>query len=109
MRSRHLARSQGVMPQASSGEMVIRASGRGAVGKGCVGQVCSPGTSVCGTGRSSTGKIGSPVSLLSRKRNPILVACATAGISRPSFLIDQRRLGGRVIIPEVVMHDLIAP
>ena len=33
----------------------------GLVGYGCVGDVHSPGTSVCGTGRSSMGQTGSPV------------------------------------------------
>src|SRR3954465_5071810 len=36
-------------------------SGGGLTGKGCVGDVHSPGTVVCGTGRSSIPKIGSPV------------------------------------------------
>ena len=36
-------------------------NGGGLVGKGCVGQLCSPGISLFGTGRSSIGHIGSPV------------------------------------------------
>ena len=36
-------------------------NGGGAVGNGCVGQDCSPGMSLFGTGRSSIGQIGSPV------------------------------------------------
>ena len=44
----------------------------------------SPGTVVCGTGRSSTSNSGSPVSRCSRKSDPILVACATAGTNSPS-------------------------
>ena len=38
-----------------------RENGAGRVGKGCVGDDCSPGTSLCGTGRSSIGQIGLPV------------------------------------------------
>ena len=38
-----------------------RANGGGAVGNGCVGQLFSPGTSLCGTGRSSIGQSGAPV------------------------------------------------
>src|SRR5690242_15054016 len=38
-----------------------RANGGGLLGKGCVGELNSPGTSDCGTGRSSTGHRGSPV------------------------------------------------
>ena len=37
------------------------ANGAGFVGKGCVGDVHSPGTSVCGTGRSTIGQTGWPV------------------------------------------------
>ena len=33
----------------------------GLVGTGCVGQLCSPSMSLFGTGRSSIGQIGSPV------------------------------------------------
>src|SRR5580693_8526149 len=42
-----------------------RAKGGGLVGKGCVGQDSSPGTSDCGTLRSSIGQRGSPVTRLS--------------------------------------------
>jgi hypothetical protein len=52
--------------------------------KGCVGEATSPGTVLRGTGRSSTGKIGSPVSRSSTKSCPVFVACSTAGTSRPS-------------------------
>src|SRR5262245_54562600 len=41
-----------------------RANGGMTVGKGCVGHDCSPGTSVCGTFRSSIGHNGSPVTRL---------------------------------------------
>src|SRR5690349_21591119 len=42
----------------------FRDNGSGLIGNGCVADVHSPGTVVCGTGRSSTPKIGSPVSRL---------------------------------------------
>ena len=48
----------------SSAVKVWRANGGATVGKGCVGQDCSPGTSLFGTGRSSIGQIGSPVTRL---------------------------------------------
>src|SRR5215216_2520630 len=105
---RHCLRSQGLSPQASSLLSVVGANGCGFVGKGCVGQLWSPGTSDWGTGRSSIGKIGSPVSRLRRKRKPILVACATAGMSLPS-LRTVIRLGWQIIIQDVVVHDLIIP
>ena len=56
---------------------------RGAEGKGWVGEVISPGTSVCGTGRSSIGKSDSPVRRSNTNRIPILVACTSAGTSSP--------------------------
>ena len=42
----------------------IFANGGGAVGNGCVGHACSPGTSLLGTGFSSIGQSGSPVTRL---------------------------------------------
>src|SRR5688572_29648543 len=54
-------------------------SGSGFTGNGCVGDVHSPGTAVCGTGRSSTPKTGDPVSRLKTNNNAILEDCATAG------------------------------
>ena len=81
--SRHHERDCSVTPNASSALISMGTSGRGSVGKGWVGHASSPGTSLAGTRRSSTGKSGSPVSRLRRNRNPILVGCASAGISRP--------------------------
>jgi hypothetical protein len=63
---------------------VLRARGAGFTGKGCVGHVDSPGTVLCGTGRSSTPKIGSPVTRSKMKTSAIFVTTATAGIVRPS-------------------------
>ena len=67
----------------SSTVNVWRANGGGLVGKGCVGQDCSPGTSLCGTGRSSIGQSGSPVTRSKTYRKPVLPACATASTLRP--------------------------
>ena len=64
--------------------MEMRASGGGFTGKGWVGWVCSPSSGLFGTGRSSTGKRGSPVSRWRTKTKPILVTWATAGTSLPS-------------------------
>ena len=82
--SRHLRRSKPSSPNASSGSSVVAVSGGGAAGNGCVGDVISPGTSVCGTGRSSIGNNDSPVRRSSTNRIPILVACTSAGTSPPS-------------------------
>ena len=45
----------------SSSSNPCRSKGGGLVGKGCVGERVSPGTSLAGTGRSSMGQTGSPV------------------------------------------------
>lgn len=60
---RQARRSQGRNPKASSAVSVAGCSGRGRVGNGCVGEIGpSSGTKpACGTGRSSTGKSGRPV------------------------------------------------
>jgi hypothetical protein len=58
----------------SSTPNVIFANGGGLVGKGCVGHACSPGTSLFGTGRSSIGHSGSPVTRLNTYRKPVLPA-----------------------------------
>src|SRR5437899_10467855 len=62
----------------------------GLVGKGCVGQVLSPLTLDCGTGRSSMGQIGFPVTLSNTKQNPCLVTCATAFIFWPFTLMSHK-------------------
>ncbi len=81
----HVARSSGVRKNGliSSAVIFCRAKGGGAVGKGCVGQACSPGTSLCGTGRSSMGQSGSPVTRSKTYRKPVLPACATASTIFP--------------------------
>ncbi len=61
----------------------LRVNGAGLMGKGCVGDVHSPAAVVCGTGRSSMPKIGSPVSRLKMKSSDIFVCCTTAGITCP--------------------------
>jgi hypothetical protein len=53
--------------------MLVRERGGGFTGTGCVGQEASPGTSLTGTGRSSTGKSGRPFLRSSKKTNPIFV------------------------------------
>ena len=53
--------SSGVKSIRSSSVTPWRSNGAGLVGNGCVGDVFSPGTSDCGTGRSSIGQTGGPV------------------------------------------------
>ncbi len=57
-------RSSGVKSIRSSSVSPYISYGAGRVGNGWVGEVFSPGTSDCGTGRSSIGHTGSPVSRL---------------------------------------------
>ena len=45
----------------SSSVMPCRSNGSGFVGNGCVGDIHSPGVSEPGTGRSTIGQTGSPV------------------------------------------------
>ncbi len=59
--------------------MRLGASGAGATGNGWVGESVSPGAAPCGTGRSTTGMTGLPVSRSSVKSRPCLVGCSTAG------------------------------
>jgi hypothetical protein len=63
-----------------------RANGGGLVGCGCVGELHSPGTSDCGTGRSSIGHKGLPVTRSKTNRKPNLVACATTSTFFPLCL-----------------------
>src|SRR5579871_794707 len=76
--SLHAAFSSGVRPHASRLRILCGLSGA-VVGYGCVGELTSPGTSLFGTLRSSTGKIGRPFTRSSRNKLPIFVVTATAG------------------------------
>ena len=67
-----------------SGENRCGLSGGVSAVKGWVPEACSPGMSLAGTGRSSTGKIGRPVSRSSTNSIPVFVACSTAGTAAPS-------------------------
>ena len=55
------AASSGVKSRRSSFDTPWRSNGGGRVGNGWVGAACSPGTVDAGTGRSSIGQTGSPV------------------------------------------------
>ena len=67
-----------------------RSNAGGFVGNGCVGEVASPGVFDCGTGRSSIGQIGSPVTRSNAKANACLVIWITALMSRPSTVRSAR-------------------
>src|SRR5579872_3724847 len=74
IRSRQVACSaSGMYGLTSFSVSACLAKGGGLLGKGCVGHACSPGTSDFGTGRSSIGHNGCPVTRSSTKRNPCLV------------------------------------
>ena len=75
MRLRQARLSNHATPHASSAVIVAwRVSAGGAVGKGWVGEGCSPGTASCGTGFSTIGKMGAPLSRSKVNRKPVLVA-----------------------------------
>src|SRR6266849_9484437 len=71
----------------SSAVNVCREKGGGFVGYGCVGHDCSPDTSLLGTGRSSIGQIGAPVTRSNPYRKPVLPAMATTSTSLPPLLM----------------------
>ena len=70
--------------------MPWRSNGAGFVGNGCVGLERSFGTSDLGTGRSSIGQIGSPVSRLKTKSIACFVGCAMAFTVRPPIRMSNR-------------------
>ena len=80
------ARSASVAPHTSSGVRRCGLSGAITAVNGSVADACSPGMSLAGTGRSSTGKIGRPVSRSSTNSMPVLVACSTAGSIAASWV-----------------------
>src|SRR5580658_7958924 len=91
MRSTASARISAVKSIKSSGILMkFRAYAGGLVGNGCVGQVFSPGTSDCGTGRSSIDHTGCPVTRSKTYRNDSLLGSATALIALPPTLILAR-------------------
>ncbi len=65
----------------------VGSSAGGRVGNGWVGDVRSPGTSLCGTSRSSMGQTGSPVTRSKTKTSPCLVSWVTASTRRPPMVI----------------------
>ena len=82
----------------------------GFTGNGCVGDVCSPGTSLFGTGRSTTSKIGLPVTRLSVNSRPALLTTMSAGTVVPvADQVDDKRRRLGVVVPDVVMHELEMP
>src|SRR5690349_14167854 len=80
----------------SSAVKACRENGGGTVGNGCVGHECSPGTSDCGTVRSSIGQIGVPVTRSNTKTKPCFVVCATTSTDLPTCLIV-RSLGAATL------------
>jgi hypothetical protein len=83
-------RSSGVKSITSSGRTPCRSTGAGRVGSGWVAAVFSPGTFDWGTGRSSMGQSGRPVTRSKTKTNPCLVTWATAFTRRPLTVTSAR-------------------
>jgi len=94
--SRAFARNSGVKSIRSSSVSPLRENGAGLVGKGCVGAACSPGTVDGGTGRSSIGHTGLPVTRSKTYRKPVLLGCITALIRLPSTVISPKVAGPTV-------------
>src|SRR5262249_4151495 len=95
-RSAHARACSGVVSAAvtrSAGVYATRASAGGFTGIGWGGKGWSPGTSLRGIGRSSTPKIGAPVSRFSRYRYPDFVVRPSAGIVRPPRTTSNRAGG----------------
>src|SRR5215510_15237063 len=86
-------RSAGVKSISSDSVTACRAYAGGFVGNGCVGDVFSPGTSLCGTGRSSIGHTGWPVTRSNTYRNASLLGTATALIALPLTVMSARSGG----------------
>lgn len=85
-------------------------NGAGFVGNGCVGYAASPGTSLAGTDRSSTGHSGFPVTRSNTNRNPSFVGAATASTRLPSCITVTRfGGGGEIVVPKPVVRDLKVP
>ena len=109
-RSRHAARCSGVGARGRPRSRRCGTSGGGALGTGCVGHARSPGTSLAGTGRSSTGNSGAPVARSSTNTKPCLVACTTASTGR-AVALEGHEHGrrGEVVVPEIVVDGLEVP
>src|SRR5882672_10744184 len=82
--------SSGVKLIKLSLEMPWLSNAGGLDGNGCVGEYHSFGTSPFGTGRSSIGQMGCPVTRSNTYRNACLVGWATALIVRPLTTMSAR-------------------
>jgi hypothetical protein len=83
-------------------------SGLGLIGNGCVGHAASPSASVGGTGRSSTPKIGSPVSD-SEEQQPGLGPCTIAGMRCRCGDVREHRRRVQIAVVDVVVRRLEMP
>ena len=80
------SRSLGVKSIRSSSLTPCSSNGGGQVGNGCVGDACSPSKSLFGTGRSSMGHSGVPVTRSKTYRKPTLLTCTTARTGLPFWI-----------------------
>ena len=91
--SRASALRDGVKSMRSSGRKPCRSKGLGQEGMGCVEALCSPGMVDGGTGVSTMGHIGVPVTRSKTYANACLVTCTTIRCSVPSSWGRSRRTG----------------
>src|SRR3989442_15895470 len=83
MRARHPARIEFFFHDAAPTESDSGTRRNAGGGNGWGGEATSPGTSLAGTGRSPTGKRGTPLGRAGMKRCPILGPPAPAGGGAP--------------------------
>ena len=89
---------------------MLRASGAGFTGNGCVGHVASPGTVLCGTGRSSIAEDRLAGDAIEDEHQRHLRHHRDRGNGAAVALdVDQRRRRRHVVVPEVVMNELPVP
>src|SRR5881296_1392730 len=103
------ARSSGVKSMRSSTDDPWRSYAGGLVGNGCVAEYHSPGTSPLGTGRSSIGHIGFPVTRSNTYRNACLVGCATALMVCPLIVMSARSGAQGISISQMPWDKLEMP
>ncbi len=88
----------------------IRDNGFGLRGKGCVGEATSPGTSLAGTGRSSTPKTGSPGRSIEHEHQSHLRHLDDSrDQAAVAANVGEDWLRRRIEVPEVVMNELRVP
>ena len=102
--------SSGVRSKASSRVTPCGVTGGGRVGNGCRAALRSPGTSLCGTGRSSIGQTGWPVDAIEYEHEAMLRQLGDGFDAAPGDgEVHQHRLRGQRIVPDAMVDELVVP